>query len=215
MAAIKDKDSSEYVQWANEEIQRIKALPQKLREGAPQLFSAAQKLMARHDYGQAAQLLQQIPPNMRPPEADRLLGEAIELQDEADLLLTDLKDCVATRTYDGIEDNVKRLLELKPGNQFAREVWEALQTYQKIPRSQRNYRFDSDGNLQPHDAGLRKAMLACSRRCRGGVWDDVVCDEGVFGEAQQFGDGEQYDKWRWWVDGRSNIARASFCERLG
>ena len=160
MAALKDKDSADYVEWASAEIKRIKALPKKLRDGAPQLLSTAQKLMARHDYGQAAQLLQQIPANMRLPEAERLLGEAIELQDEADLLLTDLKDCVATRTYEGIEDNVKRLLELKPGNKFARDVWEALQTYQRIPRSQRNYRFDSDGNLQPRDEGLSKGLLA-------------------------------------------------------
>lgn len=160
MAAVKDKDSTDYATWASAEIKRIKAMPKKLRDGAPQLLAAATKMMARHDYGQAAQMLQQVPADMRSPEAAALLHEAIELQDEADLLLTDLHDCVATRTYDGIEDNVQRLLELKPGNKFARELWEALETYQKVPRAQRTYRFASDGTLQPREEGLGKGLLA-------------------------------------------------------
>ncbi|MCA9070180.1 MAG: SUMF1/EgtB/PvdO family nonheme iron enzyme, partial [Planctomycetaceae bacterium] len=154
MGSITDADSAGYASWARDELKRVKDLPKKVREGIPSLVATAKKLIGKHDYGQAAEMLQQIPLEIPTTEVLELTKEAIEKQEDVDLLLADLHDCVNRRQYHGIEDNLKCLLELKPHNHFALEVWEALQTYNKIPPKRRRYRFDENGKLQPYVSGL-------------------------------------------------------------
>lgn len=149
MAAITIADAEEYVAWAKQKLPEIKAMPQTLRENAPMLVATATQLVKEHDYAQAAELLTQIPPDFRSEVAQQLLEEAMELQDESDLLLLDIKECVRKKKYEGVEENLKRFLELKPGNRFARQLQESLKTYSKVPSRQRNYKYDNKGILLP------------------------------------------------------------------
>ncbi|CAK9078782.1 Probable serine/threonine-protein kinase SCO3848 [Durusdinium trenchii] len=161
LAAVTDADAVGYATWARDEIKRVRKLPKKVRAGIPALVHTAQELMQNHDYGQAAEALQQIPRELRTPEVNTLLKKAIDLQDEADLLMADLQQCVGTRRLQGIEENLKRFLQLKPRNRFARELRETLRTYRKVPVREREYRFDDKGNLLPHRSGMWTTLLAC------------------------------------------------------
>ena len=159
MTKVKLPEAKEFRKWARAKLKEVKQAPKQLREGVPALIATAQQCIEHHDYAQAAQLLQEIPQDFRTEEAQQLLHEAIELQDEADLLLADLKDCEKRKQFQGIEGNLKRFLELKPGNKFAKRLHESLQTYSKVPWKQRKYRYDDRGRLQPRQAALADNWL--------------------------------------------------------
>ncbi len=154
MQNIKNPEAAEYVDWAREKLPEVRKLPDQLKQNIPALLATAKDCTKRHDYARAAQLLQEIPPALRNDEVELLLHNAIELQDECDLLLADLQECVRAKQFDGIEENLNRFLQLRPGNKFARKLFEALQTYRKVPRKQRNYRFDDRGHLLPRNDGI-------------------------------------------------------------
>ncbi|HRA89360.1 MAG TPA: serine/threonine-protein kinase, partial [Planctomycetaceae bacterium] len=172
LADVKTPDAADYVAWARKKLPEVQKMPKRLREGLPALVSTAEICMRAHDYAQASQLLVDIPEDFMTDEARSVLNQAIQLQDESDLLLADLKRCVQTKQYLGIEDNLKRFLELKPGNRFARDLWDSLNTYQRIPQSQRKFRYDKRGKLQPllEDNFLRSWLF----------WG-AVCFAAVFG----------------------------------
>lgn len=145
----KDSLSVRVVRWARRTLPEVKAEARALDPaGLEALMDTAQELFRRHDYGGCAQLLQEIPVSRRPENAEELLNTAIQLQTEADELLTDIRNCVNSRQMLGIDDNVQRLLKLKPGSRFAKRLWDALKTYRHIPQQQRIYRFER-GKLQP------------------------------------------------------------------
>jgi formylglycine-generating enzyme required for sulfatase activity len=122
------------------------------RQEIAQLVPIAQRLIAKHDYGQAVQLLEQVAVGDRTPQISELLHEARELEEEAELLLADLRQSVHSRQLEGINDNLDRLLELKPGNKFARELRDSLDSYGGKGSGKR-YQFDTRGNLLPADDG--------------------------------------------------------------
>ncbi|HBN76991.1 MAG TPA: hypothetical protein DD473_14485, partial [Planctomycetaceae bacterium] len=159
LATLTAPEAVGYANWARAELPRVQAIPKKKRSNLPAVIATAKKLIDKYDYGQAAEMLQQIPSNIRNAEANQLLDKAIDLQDEVDLLLADLQGCVRRKEYEGIEDNLKRLLEIKPGNRFAKELWEALQTYSNVPAKSRKYNVDKQGKLQPNDDDLGSILL--------------------------------------------------------
>ena len=89
----------------------------------------------------------------RSPQAVSLLEKATKLEDEANELNARMQQAVRARQYDGLQDDLRRLLELQPGNLVARELYEKLATYSPGQA----YRFDGQGNLLsgPADADLR------------------------------------------------------------
>ncbi|HCS51551.1 MAG TPA: hypothetical protein DIW81_08145 [Planctomycetaceae bacterium] len=174
MQQLKGSVAADYSDWASKKLPEVKKLPQQLKQSIPALLATAKQFMHRHDYGQAAQLLQDIPPDFRSPALQQTLDKALELQEEADLLLLSLQDCVRTKQLEGIEDNLKRFLKLKPGSKFARDLWDSLQSYDKLPSNQRRYRFNEKGQLQPLSSGS--------------IWDNwllwgTLCFVVVFGLA--------------------------------
>ena len=153
MQKLQGPGTANYVAWARNQLPEVKKLPRRLQAAVPSLLATAKQSIVRKDYGQAAQLLQEIPPDFRSAEVQKTLDNAVELQEESDLLLLSLQECVRTRQLEGIEDNLKRFLQLKPGNKFARELREAIRTYAKVPLKQRRYQFDKSGQLQPRSSG--------------------------------------------------------------
>ncbi|MCA9022414.1 MAG: SUMF1/EgtB/PvdO family nonheme iron enzyme, partial [Planctomycetaceae bacterium] len=160
MSGITSADAVGYANWARQELKRVQELPRKVREGIPVLVEMAQELIKKHDYGQAAEMLQEIPQEMRTFPVQQQLKQVIELQDEVDLLLTELHECVKTKQCEGIEENIARLLQLKPNNRFARNLQETLQTYSAIPVSQREYRYDENGDLLALEPTIRRTLIA-------------------------------------------------------
>ncbi len=153
MQRLSGAEAQEYIAWAREKIPEVKKRSRQNSQNALALLSTAKQCLRRRDYAQVIQLLEQVPAQTRTPEEQKTLEHALVKQEECDLLLFSIKDCLRTRQLDGIEDDLKRFLKLKPGNKFAKELWQSLQTYRKIPRNSRRYQFDDRGRLQPHSTG--------------------------------------------------------------
>jgi hypothetical protein len=147
LARRKEPAANDFREWAIDKIPRVKAGPARAKRNEPEMLKMAQEWMAKHDYGQAIQILRSIPDLYRSDESEELLQEAIECQEEADALLLDLKHCAKQRIYDGIDDNLSRFLELRPGNQFAKNLRTKLQSYRGTRGKDRPYRFDNKGRL--------------------------------------------------------------------
>ncbi len=93
------------------------------------LVDAARACLQNHDYAQAAELLRNVPGSFRDDDVQDLLKQSTDLQDEVDFLVADMDEAVRLKEYEGLEANVKRLLELKPGYKPARQLLEELNTY--------------------------------------------------------------------------------------
>ena len=163
IVGLRTPDAAEYVAWAGQKLPEVRKLRDDIRRGVPDLVATARELIRQHDYAEGVRLLQEIPAGLRNDDVERLLTTALERQEESELLLADLKECVRTEQFDGIEDNLQRLLKLKPGNRFAKRLWESLQTYSRIPAGQRKYRTDDRGRLQPlHEDNFLKGWVLWS-----------------------------------------------------
>ena len=95
-------------------------------EDVATLLELGREFMGRHDYAQVIQLLESIPPRQRTNEVLGLLEKATEYQDEVVWLSADIQDAASKNEYEGLLPNVKRLLELKPGHESARELYDKL-----------------------------------------------------------------------------------------
>lgn len=133
--------------WARRELRRVRELPEKMRRDLPSLVRTAQKLFDHHDYQASAELLVQVPAPYRTDDAKRLLNEAIEVQEEVDMLSLSIEEALGSRQILGIEDNVRRMVRLKPGDTRYRKLLEALTSYSKYPSCDRPYRFTDDHQL--------------------------------------------------------------------
>lgn len=129
MAAVQGAAAAKYAQWAQKQLPLIKARPKKLKEESAAAVRLAKGMMQKHEYGPAAELLQQVPERFRSEEAQRLIERAIDLQEEVDLLIADMDDAIERNEYEGLQPNIERLLELKPGHRRARELYDDLTLY--------------------------------------------------------------------------------------
>jgi WD40 repeat protein/tRNA A-37 threonylcarbamoyl transferase component Bud32 len=143
LAHMSGPSADEYVAWANRELARVKALPAEVLEKGAAIVPTAIELLAAHNYSQAVQILQLLPEDYRSQEATHLLGKAQKLQHEANQLNAKVQHAMRTGQYQGLQDVLRRLLEIQPGNLTARELYDKLSTYSPAQR----LRFDADGNL--------------------------------------------------------------------
>lgn len=139
--------TDEYVRWARQEMEKLRSLPQKLRQDQSVLAETAQQLLSRHDYASVVQLLQDVPPDYRSDAVQKLLDKAVDRQDEVDLLQVAIQDAIERRQFGGLEKTLRRLLVLKPGYTPAQKMLAALQEYQR--RGIRDYKFSKSGELLP------------------------------------------------------------------
>lgn len=101
------------------------------------------ELVASQYYGQAVQLLQGIPEADRTPEVTRLLNKAVKLQVEGEQLNAQMLKAIRNRQYDGLQDLLRRLLDIDPSNLTAQDLYDKLNTYSPG----RPYRLDKQGHL--------------------------------------------------------------------
>lgn len=136
-------------EWARKVLPQVRAEAKALSPaGLAALLQTAQQLFRKHDYPGVIQLLEDVPSLRRTEAMEDLLEKAHAREAEAEQLFDEIKDCERSQNMDGIELLVKRFLKLKPGNSYAKRLWETLQSYGKTPTTRRQYRFDK-GRLQP------------------------------------------------------------------
>ncbi len=148
LAAEKSPGAKAVGEWARAKLPIARAESKALSpSGLAALLQTGQQLFAKSDYLGCIQLLDDVPSLRRTEAMEELLLKARQREADAEQLLSDIKDRERRQEIDGLEPLVKRFLKLKPGNTYAKRLWEALQTYSKTPASRRTYRYEK-GRLQ-------------------------------------------------------------------
>ena len=148
LAAEKSPGAKAVGEWARAKLPIARAESKALSpSGLAALLQTGQQLFAKSDYLGCIQLLEDVPSLRRTEAMEELLLKARKREADAEQLLSDIKDMERRQQIDGLEPLVKRFLKLKPGNTYAKRLWEALQTYSKTPASRRTYRYEK-GRLQ-------------------------------------------------------------------
>jgi serine/threonine protein kinase len=150
MAAVKSPKLAKYSRWAHQQLPKAKRGPEEMRESSAAMQRTAADLFDRHDYDQAAEILQQVPKKYRSPEARKLLRECLDLQEEIDVLQADIEQAEAINRYGDLMPTVKRLLQVKPNDRRAKRLLKELKTYGKGGNmrfgGRRDQRFDAAGS---------------------------------------------------------------------
>uniref|UniRef100_A0A7C2PA92 DUF1080 domain-containing protein n=1 Tax=Schlesneria paludicola TaxID=360056 RepID=A0A7C2PA92_9PLAN len=116
LAALQDARHTKVRDWAKQQLAKLQADAQRWETEVPQLLELARKLVRKHDYGDAAKLLGQVPAFARTPALAELLEQATDKQEECDALLADIERAVRKEQSQELPMLVKRLLQLKPGH---------------------------------------------------------------------------------------------------
>ncbi len=155
LAQEKQVGAKAVAEWARTKLPGVRAEAKAMNPaGLSALLSTAQQLFEKHDYRGCIQLLEDIPSLRRTEAMEELLEKAQSKELEAEQLLSDIKDRERRENMDGIESLVKRLLKLKPGNVYAKRLWDALHTYSRLPAAQRRYRFEKGRLLAMPEPGF-------------------------------------------------------------
>ncbi|MAG92257.1 MAG: hypothetical protein CMJ48_00685 [Planctomycetaceae bacterium] len=165
--------AKKYVEWAKKQLPRAKADPERIRRESDSAVRTAKKLISRHEFLQAAEMLQQIPEHLRSAEVTKTLERAIELADEVEYLIKDIEDAERKREFEGLLPSVERLLTLKPANKLALRLHEELTTYGKGGK----FRVGGEQKVY-HMGGL--AIEAWK------IWGSVALIAAIFGGAYAY-----------------------------
>ena len=103
---------------------------QKERARARKLFAAAQECSAAAQYKKAMRLLEKIPAPQRSDDYDRMLQQVQERIEETQTLAREVRLAIQDEQLDDPEllVKVRRLVELKPGDEWANETRHQLET---------------------------------------------------------------------------------------
>lgn len=141
--------SRKIVDWAREKLIAVK---KEARAHSPKrvnaLLASAAARYKRHDYRGCVELIERVPELRRTDKMKNLLRRAEQKETEAEGLLAEIKTQEFSETIAGLDVKLDQLLRLKPDNEYAKGLQEALHTYRNVPASQRRYCFEA-GRLQP------------------------------------------------------------------
>ncbi len=147
--------------WAKKKLPAVRKESRALSPaGLQALMKTASQMYNQHDYPGCIQLVEEIPPLRRTEAMEDLLIRAKETELKAERLLVEIKSRERQQEVSGLESLVKGFLKLKPGNKYARRLWQALQTYGTVRPSARRYHFEK-GRLQqmPEPSMLQRWLL--------------------------------------------------------
>ena len=130
------------------------------------ICQTARQCIEDHIYGQAVQLLEQVPPQDRSEEVYQILDQAVAIQDEINVLAGDMQDALSKNSFDGLKPTVDRLLELKPKHRQARQVAARL-TRSGLFGGKRRFRKQLGG--KPRNPLLVKAIKVAAITLLAGV----------------------------------------------
>jgi len=130
----------------------------------PALLQLSENLFRKHDYAEVCRVLGQIPPGLRPPEVEQLLGQASECDDECCLLLNDIEQALQQESPVELGPMLKRFLRLKPGHKgmqaLAKDVARhGVEGALKIRRKDHQYLDPAGRTLEPRHIALTVAGL--------------------------------------------------------
>lgn len=149
LAAETSRGAKDAGEWARKKLPAVRAEAKAMSpSGLAAMLKTAEQLFAKSDYHGCLQLLEDVPLLKRSDAMEDLIRKAEKRETEAEALLEAIRDKEHRQNPEGLEPLVRKLLKLKPGNAYAKRLWQALQTYSKTPTSRRSYRFEK-GRLQP------------------------------------------------------------------
>ncbi|MEZ6039887.1 MAG: SUMF1/EgtB/PvdO family nonheme iron enzyme [Planctomycetaceae bacterium] len=149
LAAATSPAAKDAAAWARTRLPEVQAEARAMSPaGLAALHQTAQQMFASHDYPGCIQLLDDVPSLLRTEDMDKLLNVARKRELEAEQILEEIRDKEHRNQTEGLEQLVRRLLKLKPGNTYARRLLKALNSYSRTPAFRRQYRFEN-GRLQP------------------------------------------------------------------
>ncbi len=93
------------------------------------LIQEARHRLKQRDYPKAIEMLQQIPEAERPPEAAKLLAQALKLMDEVNFVLQEMEAALQSRDGATLAKRAQELVKLKPDHPRARQVRELIKKY--------------------------------------------------------------------------------------
>ena len=158
LAGGEDTQSEELQDWIRTQLEQVKQNRKKIADQVEAAGRAAADMLRQHDYPTAIAMLQEIPEELRTDQLRRQLRQAIELQDEVELLLNEIEEAMSARAIDGLLPNVERYLRLKPGHERIQTLQQRLKSY----RAGQAYRYDKRGELleyRPDSSWIWKAVV--------------------------------------------------------
>ncbi|GAB4162441.1 MAG: hypothetical protein Tsb009_39420 [Planctomycetaceae bacterium] len=102
----------------------------KLRAQSRKLFAEAQEFLAAAQYKKAQRHLEQIPKNLRNADHHRMLEQIQNRIQEVQTLAAKVRAAVEADELEtpGLLENVRRLMELKPGDDWVNDIRHQLET---------------------------------------------------------------------------------------
>ncbi len=116
-------------EWARQQQKRIREQMRLRKNGVETLCLVAAKLIRKHDYAEATNVLSNVPVGERTDELNELLSDATEKETELSLLLKDIEQAILNNQPKELPALVKRFLQLKPGNKFIKQLSVELDQY--------------------------------------------------------------------------------------
>ncbi len=93
------------------------------------LIQEARQRLKQRDYPKAIEMLQQIPETERPPEAAKLLAQALKLMDEVNFVLQEMEAALQSRDGATLARRAQELVKLKPDHPRPRQVRELIKKH--------------------------------------------------------------------------------------
>ena len=156
---LKKSKNGELAEWAGRQISEIREQIEVRRKGVSTLCQVAAKLIRKHDYAEAMNVLSSVPIGERTEELDELLADAEAKEEEANLLLKDIEKAIRKDQPKELPILVKRFLQLKPGNKAIQAMLAELKQHGpehviRLRRGQRDF-------LDPAGPLFSPLQLAC------------------------------------------------------
>ena len=148
---LKKSKNGELAEWAGRQFSEIREQIEVRRKGVSTLCQVAAKLIRKHDYAEAMNVLSSVPIGERTEELDELLADAEAKEEEANLLLKDIEKAIRKDQPKDLPILVKRFLQLKPGNKAIQAMLAELKQHGpehviRLRRGQRDF-LDPAGPL--------------------------------------------------------------------
>ena len=126
MASLEHPRLNAFASWAQELLPTVRAELARLERQKDDLATAAEASLAKHDYGEAVRLLEQVPEPLRTQQIQHLLADSRPKAQEVATLRAEIHEATRAGEFDELSTRARRYLELKPYPEQVRalaETW--------------------------------------------------------------------------------------------
>ncbi|MBC8355819.1 MAG: protein kinase [Planctomycetes bacterium] len=132
MSELTEPFAAPYVQWSREQSTALHARWQQEQQAAERTLSTAKEQFSRQDYSGAAQTLLTVDKQLLTADGKQLLDSSLKLQEDVDLLVHLIEEGLRTGKQRGMVKNLQRLLQLKPKDPLARDLYRKYRWQQRL-----------------------------------------------------------------------------------